>query len=217
MQSFARVSAMALIVLVCAFPVAAASNAGSSANGSFQFSHDGLSRTVDFNVRQHTNSNDVSGEMTFNGQANLPSEDVDGDGNAGPGDATTVNLTVSFDCLKLNGNKAAASGLVTSSSVSAYVGKRVLLAVEDNGEPNNVDRVAWGVYGLNDPSWTPEDAEVPGDPGWGLGWDASDFENPDDVPVPFSRSTNVDCKSFGLANYDLIDLAKGAGNIQVKP
>ena len=215
MKSIARISAMALIALVCAFPMAAA--AGASANGSFQFTFDGFTKTVDFNVRQHTNSGSASGEMTFSGGANLPGDDVDGDGNPGPGGSANVTVKVSFDCMKLNGNKAAASGVVTESSVPGYLGRRVILAVEDNGEPNNVDRYTWGVYKDTDPSWTPEDAEVPGDPGWVFSWYASDFENPDDVPVQISRTTNANCQSFGLGSYDLRDLAKGSGNIQVKP
>lgn len=217
MRLFARFSSLALVLVVIAFPLAAG-NAGSSANGTFQFTHDGFSKSIEFNVRQHNSNGDASGEMTFIGGAEIPDQDVDGEGSSGPS-GTIANLTLKakFDCLRLNGNRASMTGVVTESSVSAYVGKRVLLAVEDNGEPNNVDRYTWGVYRSTELGWTPEDAEVPGDTGWGSTWPVSDFERIDDVVQQNSRSTLVSCKSFGLGSYDLRDLEKGAGNIQVKP
>lgn len=217
MKSFARFSSWALVLTVIALPLAAG-NAGSSANGSFQFTHDGFSKSIEFNVRQHNSGGDASGEMTFTGGAQIPDQDVDGEGSSGPGGTITdLQLKAKFDCLRLNGNRAAMTGVVTESSVSAYVGKRVLLAVEDNGEPNNVDRYSWGIYRSSEGGWNPEDAEQPGDPGWGFTWFATDAERNDDVPVQISRSTLVSCTSFGLGSYDLRDLEKGAGNIQVKP
>jgi len=217
MRSFARFSSWALVLVLFVFPLAAG-NAGSSANGTFRFSHDGFPKTIEFNVRQHTNSGDASGEMTFTGGAEIPDQDVDGEGFGGPsGTIANLQLKVKFDCLRLNGNRAAMTGVVTESTVSAYLGKRVLLAVEDNGEPNNVDRYTWGVYRSTEFGWTPEDAEVPGDTGWGSTWPVSDFERIDETPVQNTRSTLVNCQSFGLSAYDLRDLERGAGNIQVKP
>ena len=111
------------------------------------------------------------------------------------------------------------SGTITSSTVSAYVGMRAVLAVEDNGEGNNapLDRFTWGVYGTSTPTWVPSDSEVPGDNGAMLSWFASDAERNDDVAVPSNQSTVVDCKSFPFGSYAFENVQHGAGNIQVKP
>ena len=53
---------------------------------------------------------------------------------------TDVTLTLSLDCLRLDGNRAAMSGVVTDSTYAPYVGTRALMAVEDNGEGSKADR-----------------------------------------------------------------------------
>ena len=131
------------------------------------------------------------------------------------------------------------SGIVTGSTLPAYIGQRVLLVVEDNGEgvrQPSPDSLTWGVYKKNDRGWTPSDAEVEGDIGATLMWTARDFElepcPPDsqteecvppnkgvarDVGVSSRKDETVTCKSFPLSSYSLDDVAHGDGNIQVRP
>ena len=131
-----------------------------------------------------------------------------------------MTATVSFDCVRVSGNRAAMSGLVTASNVQGYVGRRAVLAVEDNGEGINaaaLDRFTWGLYRKNVRNWTPSDAEVPGDMGALLNWYATDAERPDDVAVPARQSEEIDCHSFPFGSYAVESIAHGAGTVQVKP
>jgi hypothetical protein len=108
---------------------------------------------------------------------------------------------------------------VKESSVNAYIGRRMLLTVEDGGEGANAapDRFTWGQYRSTAATWVASDAELELDPGVGLTWTATDAELTDDVGVPSNPPAGVDCKSFSLSSYALEDLPLGSGNIQVKP
>ena len=211
-----KIVAVASLVSLFAF-AAAAQNNGSAANGDFQFSLNGAAGAIRFDARQQGSG--AKGQMTFDAAVDVSNEDVDGEG-ASSSSVSRVTATVSFDCVRVSGNHAAMSGLVTASSVPAYVGKRAVLAVEDNGEGINaaaLDRFTWGVYRQNVKNWTPSDAEVPGDNGALLNWFATDAERPDDVAVPARQSEEIDCRSFPFGSYAFEEIAHGAGNIQVKP
>jgi hypothetical protein len=205
-----------LLSLLLTF-AAAAQNSGPASNGDFQFALDGATGAIQYNARMHGSS--AQGQMTFTGAIEISNEDVDGEGSTATA-LTNVTLTVKFDCLRIQGNRAAMSGLVTASSYAPYVGVRALLAVEDNGEgvkaPDR-DKFTWGVYRNTTPSWMPSDHEVPGDNGAMFTWYASDFERPDDVPVLSTKNFIVDCKTFPFGAYGFEDAPHGAGNIQVKP
>ncbi len=204
------------VLALCALS-AAAQNNGSAANGDFQFALNGASGAIQFDARQQDSG--AKGQMTFNATLAVSNEDVDGEGTSSSS-LSAVTATVSFDCVRVSGNHAAMSGIVTASSVPAYVGQRAVLAVEDNGEGINasgLDRFTWGVYKQSARTWTPSDAEVPGDNGWMLSWFATDSERPDDVAIPGRASETVDCKSFPFGSYAFESVAHGAGNIQVKP
>jgi hypothetical protein len=221
MHSVKIALALSLLLVCLAAPApTAAEKSGPSASGGFQFSVAGLVQTVDFNVRTDKGG-DSSGELTFSGAAEIPDQDVDGEG--GPhsgGTVSDVYYTARFDCLEVSGNRAVMSGFVTGSTIPAYIGQRVLLVVEDNGEGVKAeapDRLTWGVYRQRDRSWTPSDAELEEDPGVGLTWTATDAERTDDPGVPSHRSEQVTCKSFPLSSYSLVDVAHGDGNIQIRP
>lgn len=195
---------------------ALAQNNGQAANGDFQFALDGAKGSIQFDARQQGNS--AHGQMTFNAVVDVSNEDVDGGGTSSAA-TSSVSATVTFDCVHVSGNRAAMSGTVTASSVPAFVGARAVLAVEDNGEGANagLDRFTWGLYRQAARTWTPSDAEVPGDNGATLNWFASDSERPDDVPVPARQSEDIQCRTFPLGSYAFVEVAHGAGNIQVKP
>ena len=203
-----------LASLVLAF-AAAAQNSGPASNGDFQFALEGATGAIEFNARSG------SGEMTFTGAMSISNEDVDGEGTTVT-PVSNVEMTVSIDCLRIQGNRAAMSGVVSSSTVPEYLGTRALLAVEDNGEGSKApdrDKFTWGIYRSAPTGWIPEDAEVPGDTGALLTWFVTDFERLDDVGRPSSQNnpTTVDCNSFPFGSYAFESLPHGAGNIQVKP
>lgn len=216
MHSISRGAILGSFLL--AFSVTAQNN-GQASNGDFQFDLAGASGSIQYDARGQGSG--VHGQMTFAGATELSNEDVDGNGNGGSS-VSNMAMTVSFDCLKVQGNRAAMSGVVTSSSVPEYIGTRALLAVEDNGEgkhASSLDRFTWGVYRNPANTWVPSDAEVPGDNGAMFTWYATDAERFDDVGRPSSQNQNgtVDCKSFGFDSYAFEALPLGAGQIQVKP
>src|SRR2546423_1247680 len=142
---------------------AAAQNNGSAANGDFQFALNGATGAIQFDARLQGSS--AKGQMTFNATMAVSNEDVDGEGVSSTA-VSQVTATVSFDCVRVGTNRAAMSGIVTSSNVPAYIGRRAVLAVEDNGEGVNapaLDRFTWGVYRNSVHNWVPSDFEVPGD------------------------------------------------------
>ena len=210
---------LSIVAILLSAPLLAQNN-GVSANGTFQFSTGSGTTTVDFNARQHTSDSGADGEMTFSGPAQISGQDVDGDGTPSPGTLTNLTIKVKFDCLKLSGNRASMSGKITESSLQALVGRQSILAVEDNGEGSKAtgpDRFTWGLYRSTAITWTPSDAEVPGDNGWSFSWTATDAERPDDAGIPSRPSSTVDCKAFPLSSYSFQDVPQGGGNIQVKP
>jgi len=189
-----------------------------SASGAFHANNDEGTRNVEFNAMIHPNGS-ASGQIMFTGPLAIPDQDVDGDGGGDVVPETTVSLRVDVDCVNVVGNRAAIAGLVRDSNVGVYVGRHVILTVEDGGEGKNADpdRYTWGQYNPAAASWIASDAELEVDPGVGLVWFASDFEREDDEPVLYSPPTGIDCRSFPLGSYSLEALPEGSGNVQVKP
>ena len=190
-----------------------------SASGAFKADSDGGTRKVEFHGKVHPNGS-ASGEVKFQGPLAVPDQDVDGDGTGDPvATAATLTLRIDVDCVKVKENRAALAGQVRESSVPSYVGRRMLLTVEDGGEGSNAepDRYTWGQYRSTAATWVASDAELIVDPGVGLMWVATDFERTDDDGISSSVPAGIDCKTFPLSSYALEDLPKGNGNIQVKP
>jgi hypothetical protein len=207
-----RISCVLVLVLAClAFSAQRTTRAVGghlSANGDFQFVlEDGNRRYVQFNASVEGNNH---GTMSFS------------DPTATPDDATTpgVQITATFDCVKVQGNRAVMGGVISSSNILGAIDRRVLLVVEDNGEGVNAsapDRLTWGIYENPTTGWTPKDFERDDDNGAILTWLATDFERPDDPGIPSNQSKIVRCDSFPLSTYSFVDVDHGNGNIQVKP
>ena len=123
---------LAILLFACAAPLLAASN-NSMADGRIDYTSAGSPASIQFRSHQH-DSNPADGDISFSGMIEIA-----------PGVFTNVTMTVAVDCLTAGANRAALSGLVTSSSEPSLVGQRSLLAVEDNGQGNNAppDRFAW--------------------------------------------------------------------------
>ena len=194
-------------------PLTSANNSGPSSDGEFSFSlADGTARLVQFHAKKNSDGS-TKGELTYSDPTTVPDSE-DGLGSSG------LFAKANIDCLVVNGKKAVMSGEITEASVGDYLGNRILLVVEDNGEGKkaaDLDKLAWGVYRVVNPTWIPQDAEIPGDEGALLEWLASDFERTDDVPVPARPSRTIGCQSFSLSSYSFEAVPHGAGNIQVKP
>jgi hypothetical protein len=189
-----------------------------SASGAIHVNGDSP-RDIEFNARINPNGS-TSGDVKLSASLSIPDQDVDGDGTGDPSlTMTTVSLRIDVDCLRVQGNRAAMSGEVKESSVSAYVGRRMVLSVEDGGEGAKAppDRYTWGQYRSTAANWVASDGELLVDPGVGLTWIATDAERTDDAGIPSSHQAGVDCRSFPLSSYSLEDLPLGSGNVQVKP
>src|SRR4029077_16632946 len=102
-----------------------------SVSGGFHVVTDEGTRNIEFNARVDPNGS-VSGDLKFTGPLSVPDQDVDGDGTGDPSaTATTLTLRVDVDCLRVDGNRAAIGGVVKESNVAEYVGRRMILTVED--------------------------------------------------------------------------------------
>jgi len=215
MKTAARLSLCALVLSIFVLVLPASAQ---SASGAFHVVTEDGTRNVEFNA--NSNGGSASGQIKLSIPVTIPDQDVDSDGSGDPAlTMTTVSLRIDVDCLRVQGNRAALSGEVKDSSVSAYVGRRMVLTVEDGGEGSKADpdRYTWGQYRSTAASWTASDAELLFDPGVGLTWIATDFERDDDAGVSSVHSSVVDCQSFPLSSYALESLPSGSGNIQVRP
>jgi hypothetical protein len=219
------ISAAALALALLSFPeqhLATAQTAGSSASGSIKYTiQDGTTRALDFRADTDGNGN-TTGQMVFSGQAVIPDQDVDGTGDKSfSGTLENLEIDVDFDGLVVNGNRSVMSGIVRGSTLSDYIGQRVLLVVEDNGagidDPRAPDKFSWGVYKQPPSDWIPADSEVKGDDGWRMTWLATDAEVRGDKGYQITRDWVRDCQTFPLSSYDFVSIVDGAGNIQVTP
>ena len=119
---------------------------GASATGLAHFTFDdGTLRTVSFSAASRRD-NTVVGQIDIQDRTPIPNQDVDGTGDpALAGSPNGVSLNAPVDCLVVNGTTAVVGGQVTRADVARYVGKFVLLFVEDTGRSQA--RLNWGFYG----------------------------------------------------------------------
>ncbi|HEX8141572.1 MAG TPA: hypothetical protein VF553_03190 [Pyrinomonadaceae bacterium] len=218
------IACAALLALVgCAAPrLATAQTSGQSADGSFSYSQlGGPTKTIEFRSIVNKDGS-TTGQMSFSGPETFPDQDVDGTGRAGfSGKIENLQIDVDFDGMVVDKTRAVMSGTVRGSTLSDYIGQRVLLVVEDNGtgieDKARPDEFTFGLYRPKDITWIPTDAERKDDNGWSLNWIATDAERRDDVGVPYRRSTEITAQTFPLSSYDFVDISNGVGNIRVQP
>jgi hypothetical protein len=221
MKSIFCASILALSLLgLPASHLAAARASAPSADGSFKFSsEDGLTKSIEFKAVAD-GSGGASGSMTFNGPAEFSDQDVDGTGEKGfSGSVSNLFIEAKFDGMLVEKNRAVMSGTVTGSNLGDYIGQRVLLVVEDNGDGSDektTDKFTLGLYKPVRVGWTPTDAELKEDNGASLTWIATDAEREDDKGVPSKKSTEITCKSFPLSSFSLDDVRSGDGSIKVQ-
>lgn len=212
----AVVSIVALFLLIFAAPQLAAAQTGGSAQGNYQLSlEDGYTRYVEFDARTQADGSTI-GQLSFSDEAPLSEQDPDGEPGREP--SAGVYIKAEFDGMSVNKNTAVMSGTVRDSNFVSYIGRRVLLVVEDNGNDiTTPDKMTWGVYKLTERKWTPADAELEDDRGASLRWIATDAEREDDKGIPSHGSEAIDSQTFPLSAFAYVDAERWAGDIRVEP
>jgi hypothetical protein len=187
-----------------------------TASGTYQFTLEKeYTKYLEFDARNAADGS-TTGAMFFSDQAKYTIQDVDGTGEK-EGTYPGFYVKADLDGLVIDKNQAVMSGTVRDSSISEFIGQRVLLTVEDNGDNIRIpDKLTWGIYKPVDRRWTPSDAERKEDPGVGLRWYAKDAERRDDVGYWMPRSETIDTNSFSLPSYAFVDTYDGAGDIIVR-
>ncbi|MBC7930963.1 MAG: hypothetical protein H7Z38_10420 [Rubrivivax sp.] len=217
--SCASILALSLLSLPASH-LAAVRAAGPSAEGSFEFSgEDRLTKSIEFSAAAD-GSGGATGRMTFNGPAEIPDQNVDGADEKGfSGSLANLYIEANLDGMLVEKNRAVMSGTITESNLGDYIGQRVLLVVEDNGDGSDeksLDKFTIGIYKPVTAGWTPTDAELKDDNGALLTWIATDAEREDDRGVPSKKSTEITCQSFPLSSFSLDDVRSGDGSIKVQ-
>jgi len=199
--------------LFCLVPAAFAQTVG----GSLRAETGNGVRTIEFSAKGQAGGR-ASGDLALTEPIALPDQDVDGAGEPEVKEPA-LSLRVSIDCLKVERNRAVLGGQVRDSNVPSYVGRRMLLTVEDNAEAEKPapDRYTFGFYRATLPTWVPSDAELKFDSGAGMMWTATDAERDDDKGISSQPHEQGQCEGLPLASYELEELPKDGGDIQVKP
>jgi len=214
----ASIFALALLLGILSSPMTA--KAQTYADGSFRYTlEDGLTKAIEFSARDNGDGT-ASGRITFSGPAEFPEQDLDGTGDADfSGRLEDLQITAEIDGMAVERNRAVMSGTVTGSTLSQYIGQRVLLVVEDNGDgiARGGDTFSLGLYKPQEITWIPSDADLREDNGWSLTWIATDADRRDDEGIQITRHWVRNCQSFPLSSYDFVDVTEGEGNIQVQP
>jgi hypothetical protein len=174
------------------------------------------------NLKGHFNFNavtqqdgSVSGHLTLRNPEVAPEQDVDNTGEPGlEALPDGVELTADVDNLNISGNRATLSGVIRQASAQRYVGLRVILTIEDNGEGTDTpDKITWGFYQrvterLVTDFENPEAGAYP----VGRKFLATDAENPEAGAFLVGES-DFDSQTFPLTSYVLTDI--NGGNIQL--
>lgn len=219
MKRSALASLIALAMIGVVLPsVSAGEEEMPSAFGHYQISiSDEPTRTIDFNARLERDGS-TAGEMAFQDSRSVlgpkANSDVDSQDASRP-----FFVKANFDCLTVKGNKAVMGGTITEASLERYLGRRVLLVVQDNGhgvDPAKRDKLTWGLYRVAAAeTLLTTDFERSDDQG-SVPWLATDAERDDDAGMLSQKSPEIGCSSFPLSAFSFIDAREGRGNVQVR-
>ena len=222
MKSIALATALtlALLCLAAAPRASRAQTGGPAAAGVYRFTlADDFEKYLDFDAEARA-AGGASGQMYFSDEAPLTFYDLDETGDRSlPVTYQGFFVRVTFDGMTVEGNRAVIAGAVRDSNVPDFVGQRVLLTVEDNGDNTEVpDRVTWGLYKAPEGGWEVSDAELRDDPGAGTRWTTSDAERPEDPEVVYPRPYEPEGpQTFHVSAFSFADTAHAAGDIRVSP
>jgi hypothetical protein len=105
---------------------------------------DGIMRSVSFRAEGGPDGG-ASGYIEFFDPAPLPDQDVDGTGDAElAGSRSGVHVLADVNCVVTHDDVAIVGGIVRKAEPARYVGKQMLLFVEDSGRAKG--RFTWGFY-----------------------------------------------------------------------
>lgn len=105
---------------------------------------DGMQKMVSFSAAVGQDGA-AFGQIDIHDPVPISDQDVDGTGDpALAASPSGVILNAAVNCLAVDGNTAIVGGQVTRSDVARYVGKKVLLFVEDSTRSQG--RFSWGFY-----------------------------------------------------------------------
>jgi putative transposon-encoded protein len=191
-----------------------------SASGNYKFtSADGLSKYVEFSAVADEKGT-TTGRLSFSGQLVMSEQDAQAAGDPRlSGSTTDFYMKAEFSCLTVYKNRAVMGGTVKEAVPKSYVGRRVLLVVEDRGEDIRTgDMLTWIISDPTTGGWIPKDAERADDNGATLTWLAKDAERADDVGVRQPKSSSVlGCADFPLSSHIFGNVAYESGDIRVQP
>lgn len=217
MKRLVFASVVVLFFLILTVPeLTVAETEGPSANGRFQISMgDGQSRDIEFDARVAIDGN-TTGEITFRDTGPVVTKPSTTEETETGGALPPFYVKATCDCLDVQGVEAALSGTVTESSRKNFVGRRVVLVIQDGDSltPPLRDKLTFGFYGkpINDLGAT--DNERPDEQG-PTTWVATDAERSDDTGVVLKKNQEVTCTSFPISSFNFIGAKQGKGKIQI--
>jgi hypothetical protein len=135
-----------LLLLSAILPSSAlAQRGGSSVSGRVDvILGDGLLRTVAVSAQTHADGA-VSGQIDFQSFDPLPDQDVDGAGDSTAAESRSgVTVLAEVNCVAIVGDVAIVGGQVVTANPARYVGKQMLLLVEDSDRAQG--RFTFGFY-----------------------------------------------------------------------
>jgi hypothetical protein len=211
------------VLTLCFFAASFATKTSSAASdevssvtggGTFSVGTDNKKGHFNFNAITHKDGS-VTGHLSLRDPEDAPDQDVDGTEEAGLESLNDgVELTADVDSVRVTGNRAALSGVITSASVPRYLGLRIIITVQDDGEGGpNPDQITWGFYQRVTRRLV-ADEENPDAGAFPVGerFLADDAERPEEGAF-FVGDSDIDSQSFPLSSYALNEI--GGGNIQV--
>src|ERR1044071_8263900 len=144
MRTLRFTSLLALLLMVFA---AAQTTRAATAGGSYQFTLEGdkYLKYVEFSA-EGDGTGKATGSIYFTDEAIITIQDVDGTGEK-EGRIPGYTIKADVDGLVVTENQAVVSATTRDASVLEFIGQRVLLTVQDNGQaPRRPDRLTWGIY-----------------------------------------------------------------------
>ena len=187
---------------------------GPSASGKFRVDLEGgKAQEITFQAASASNGA-TSGEITFR-ELGKPVEAKRAEAPSETEDQSPFFAKATCDCLTVKGIEAALSGIITESSRESYVGRRVLLVVQDGDAitPPLRDKLTFGFYRNTTRGWVATDSERPEESS-SPSWIATDAERTDDPGVTSTNSEQVTCQTFPISSHSFIG-KQGKGTIEV--
>ena len=191
---------------------------GPSASGTFKLSlENGVIRDIRFNAKSASDGS-TTGEITFQDGRAAATEPQKATGDSEESESTVpFYAKATCDCLVVKGVEAVLSGVVTESSRPTFVGRRVLVVVQDGDSltPPLRDKLTFGFYRNTTGGWVETDGERPDEQGPAPSWVATDAERPDEAGTINHKSQQVTCERFPMSSHNFISTSQGKGKIQV--